>query len=147
MTSGWPSLPSGSGLASLRIAPGNRDRPEASFHPVFTPVAPRILNLRPYQLGLTRVLPRQRAVGSIPVARSRYDFSPAEPSGSGAFSAVRGPSPIWRLPQGRFQMRLEAISCIGRWSSRTYVLMIGPQVRVECGLGLRFGSCLQSGIE
>ena len=51
---GWPSLPSGSGLASLAIAPGKQDPPEASFHPVLTPVSPptfesEALAIRPNQ--------------------------------------------------------------------------------------------------
>src|SRR3972149_5415963 len=75
MTSGWSLLPSGSGLASLRIAPrGNLDRSRGLIspcsYPGFTPIFASVaLTIRP-----TRVLPKQRAVGSIPIARSRYEI-------------------------------------------------------------------------
>src|SRR3989304_9174654 len=52
--------------------------------------------LRAGQSNTTGVLPKQRAVGSIPIARSRYENSLSEPSGRRAFPAVRGLPPIWR---------------------------------------------------
>ncbi len=38
---------------------------------------------------------KQRVVGSIPIARSRYDCLTRRPPHSGLFRGSRGPSPIW----------------------------------------------------
>ena len=68
------------------------------------------------------LLPKQRVVGSIPIARSRYEMSLEQPSGGVLFPQSECYPLSGDLSERRFQIRLEAISCIGRWPFRTDVL-------------------------